>query len=60
MIIVQGDIHLEKWHINILKKESEIVRRRYQAIVRALVSDLIKITMHEEAADMISRRKHQL
>ncbi len=59
MIIVQGEVYLEKWHIDILKKESEIVRRRYQAVVRTLVSDLIRIT-RQEAADMISRSKRQL
>ena len=58
MIIVQGEVYLEKWHINIIKKESEIVRKRYHAVVRTLVSDLIRIT-RQEAADMISRSKRQ-
>ena len=40
-------------------KESEIVRKRYHAVVRTLVSDLIRIT-RQEAADMISRSKRQL
>ena len=57
MIIVQGEVYLEKWHIDILKKESEIVRKRYHAVVRTLVSDLIRIT-RQEAADMISRSKN--
>ncbi len=56
MIIVQGEVYLEKWHIDILKKESEIVRKRYHAVVRTLVSDLIRIT-RQEAAYMISRSK---
>jgi Homeodomain-like domain len=59
MIIVQGEVYLEKWHIDILKKESEIVRNRYHAVVRTLVSDLIRIT-RQEAAYMISRSKRQL
>ncbi|MGH9999767.1 MAG: helix-turn-helix domain-containing protein [Nitrososphaeraceae archaeon] len=59
MIIVQGEVYLEKWHIDILKKESEIVRRRYHALVRTLVNDLIRIT-RQEAAYMISRSKRQL
>lgn len=59
MIIVQGEVYLEKWHIDILKKEPEIVRKRYHAVVRTLVSDLIRIT-RQEAAYMISRSKRQL
>jgi transposase len=59
MIIVQGEVYLEKWHIDVLKNEPEIVRRRYHAVVRTLVSDLIRIT-RQEAADMISRSKRQL
>ena len=59
MIIVQGDVYLEKWHIDILKKEPEIVRKRYHAVVRTLVSDLIRIT-RQEAAYMISMSKRQL
>lgn len=60
MIIVQGEVYLEKWHIDILKKEPEIVRKRYHAVVRTLVSDLIRITRRQEAAYMISRSKRQL
>jgi hypothetical protein len=59
MIIVNGEVYLEKYHINLLKKESEIVKRRYQAVVRTLVSDLIRIT-RQEAAYMIGRSKRQL
>jgi len=59
MIFVNGEVYLEKWHINLLKKESEIVRRRYQAVVRTLVNDLIRIT-RQEAAYMIGRSKRQL
>ena len=59
MIIVQGEVYLEKWHISLLKKEPEIVRRRYQAVVRTLAIDLIRIT-RQESADMISRSKRQL
>ncbi len=58
MIIVQGEVYLEKWHIDILKKEPEIVRKRYHAVVRTLVSDLIRITRRQEAAYMISRSKN--
>jgi hypothetical protein len=49
MIIVQGEeVYLEKWHIDILKKESEIVRKRYHAVVRTLVNDLIRITRQKK------------
>jgi hypothetical protein len=47
MIIVQGEGPLEECHIDILKKESEIVRKRYHAVVRTLVSDIIRITRQE-------------
>jgi hypothetical protein len=59
MIIVQGEVYLKEWHIAILKKEPEIVRKRYHAVARTLVSDIIRIT-RQEAADMISRSKRQL
>ncbi|MDN5845665.1 MAG: helix-turn-helix domain-containing protein [Candidatus Nitrosocosmicus sp.] len=59
MIIVQGEVYLEVCHIDILKKESEIVRNRYHAVARTLVSDIIRIT-RQEAADMIDRSKRQL
>ncbi len=59
MIIVQGEVYLEECHIDILKKESEIVRKRYHAVVRTLVSDIIRIT-RQDAAGMISRSKRQL
>jgi hypothetical protein len=59
MIIEQGEVYLEKWHIDILKKEPEIVRRLYEAVVRTLVRDLIRIT-RQEAAYMICRSKRQL
>jgi hypothetical protein len=36
MIIVQGEVYLKEWRIAILKKESEIVRKRYHAVVRTL------------------------
>jgi hypothetical protein len=52
MIIVQGEVYLKEWYIAILKKESEIVRKRYHAVARTLVSDIIRIT-RQEAADMI-------
>ena len=50
---------LEEWHIAILKKEPEIVRRRYRAVARTLASDIIRITRNE-AANMITRSKRQL
>src|SRR4249919_85725 len=59
MIIVQGEVYLEECHIDILKKESAIVRNRYHAVVRTMVSDIIRIT-RQEAADIISRSKRQL
>jgi hypothetical protein len=59
MIIVQGEVYLKEWHIAILKKEPEIVRKRYHAVARTLASDLIRIT-RQDAADMISRSKRQL
>ena len=40
-------------------RESEIVRKRYHAAIRTLVSDLIRIT-RQEAADMIRRSKRQV
>jgi transposase len=59
MIIVQGEVSLKEWHIAILKRESEIVRKRYYAVSRRLVSNIIRIT-RQEAAVMISRSKRQL
>jgi hypothetical protein len=59
MIIVQGEVYLKECHIDILKKESEIVRKRYHAVVRTLVSNIIRIT-RQEAAVMIDRSKRQL
>jgi len=59
MIIVQGEVYLEEWHIAILKNEQEYVRKRYHAVVRTLVSDIIRIT-RQDAADMIDRSKRQL
>jgi hypothetical protein len=57
MIIVQGEVYLKEWHIDILKKESEIVRKRYHAVARTLASDIIRIT-RQDAAVMISRSKN--
>src|SRR5205085_5076047 len=59
MIIVQGEVYLEEWHIAILKKETEFVRKRYQAVARTLVSNIIRITRNE-AAGMIDRSRRQL
>lgn len=59
MIIVQGEVYLEEWHIAILKNEPESVRKRYHAIARTLVSDIVRIT-RQEAADMIDRSRRQL
>lgn len=59
MIIVNGEVYLEKRIIKLLKKEPEIVRRRYKIVVRILAIDLIRIT-RQEAAKMISRSKRQL
>lgn len=42
MIIVQGEVYLEEWHIAILRNEPEIVRKRYQAIARTLVNNIIR------------------
>jgi transposase len=52
-------VYLKEWHIAILKKEPEIVRKQYHAVVRTLVSDIIRITQ-QDAADMIDRSKRQL
>ena len=59
MIIVQGEVYLEEWHIAILKNEPESVRKRYHATARTLVSDIVRIT-RQEAADMIDRSRRQL
>jgi hypothetical protein len=59
MIIVQGEVYLEQWHIAILKNEQEFVRKRYHAIARTLVSDPIRIT-RQQASDMINRSRRQL
>ena len=59
MIIVQGEVYLEEWHIAILKNEPESVRKRYHAIARTLVSDIVRIT-RQEAPDMIDRSRRQL
>jgi hypothetical protein len=47
MIIVQGEMYLKEWHIAILKNEQEYVRKRYHAVVRTLVSDIIRITRQD-------------
>jgi hypothetical protein len=49
MIIVKGEVYLKECHIDILKKESEIVRKRYHAVSRTLVSDIIRITRQDAA-----------
>ena len=59
MIIVQGEVYLEEWHIAILRNEQESVRKRYHGIARTLASDLIRIT-RQDAANMIDRSKRQL
>lgn len=59
MIIVQGEVYLEEHHIDLLKKESDIVRKRYHAVARTLASDIIRIT-RQEAASIIDRSKRQL
>lgn len=59
MIIVHGEVYLEQWHIAILRNEPEIVRKRYQAIARTLVNNIIRIS-RQEAANMINRSKRQL
>ena len=59
MIIVQGEVYLEEWHIAILKNEQESVRKRYHAVARTLVSDTVRIT-RQEAAGMIDRSRRQL
>jgi hypothetical protein len=51
MIIVQGEVYLEEWHIAILRNEPEIVRKRYQAIARTIVNNIIRIS-RQEAADI--------
>jgi transposase len=52
-------VYLEEWHIGLIKKESEMVRKRYQAVARTLANDLVRIT-RKEAAGMIGRSKRQL
>ena len=59
MIIVQGEVYLEEWHIAILRNEQESVRKRYHVVARTLASDLIRIT-RQDAANMIDRSKRQL
>jgi transposase len=59
MIIVQGEVYLEEWHIAILKNEQEYVRKRYHVVARTLVSDTVRIT-RQEAANMIDRSKRQI
>jgi transposase len=59
MIIVQGEVYLEQWHIAILKNEQESVRKRYHAVARTLLSDTVRIA-RQEAADMIDRSRRQL
>ena len=59
MIIVQGEVYLEEWHIAILRNEQESVRKRYHAVARTLASDLIRIT-RQDAANIIDRSKRQL
>ena len=49
MIIVHGEVYLEQWHIAILRKEPEIVRKRYQAIARTMVNNIIRISRQEAA-----------
>ena len=50
---------MEESHIALIKKEPESVRKRYQAVVRTLANDLVRIS-RKEAADMIGRSKRQL
>ena len=43
MIVLDGNIYLEKEHIKLLKTEPEYVKKRYFAIARALVPAPFKI-----------------
>lgn len=59
MIIVPGEMYLQEHHIDLLKKELDIARKRYHAVARTLASDIIRIT-RQEAASIIDRSKRQL
>ena len=59
MIILQGELYLEEWHIAISKNEQEYVRKRYHVVAGTLVSDTVRIT-RQEAANMIDRSKPQI
>lgn len=52
MKLVQGKIYLDEKHIDVLKSEEELVRKRYAAVARALLSEPFHM-VYKDAARMI-------
>lgn len=59
MLIHQGNIYLESEHVNALRSEDEIVKKRYQAVARTLLHGPFRFT-RQKAADFLRRSKRQL
>jgi ribosome-binding protein aMBF1 (putative translation factor) len=60
MIIVQGEVYLERSDVEILKTEEEYVRKRYQAVARTLIDDDAVRIPRKRAAEILGRSKRQL
>lgn len=59
MIVVRGEIYLEKEHVMLLKNEPEYVKKRYAAVARTLAPKPFGI-IREKAAEIIGRSLRQL
>lgn len=59
MILHQGNIYLDSEHILALRTEDELVKKRYRAVARTLLSEPFRLT-RKKAADFLGRSKRQL
>jgi len=59
MKFVQGEVYFDRAHVEALQIEPGYVRARYQAVVRTLAPEPLRI-IREKAADMIGIGKRQM
>lgn len=59
MIVLNGEIYIDKAHVDVLRDEEEYVKRRYRAVVRTLAKKPFHIN-RKDAARMIGRSLRQL
>ena len=55
MIVWNGEVYIDKAHIDVLRDEKEYVKRRYHAVARTLAKKPFKISRKEAAGFFINR-----